>query len=196
MTSVDVVCGARFGRKDAQGNCHHHPAFPPSAAQRLWSMQGYAGDVSEVLWDDAVDMASAIAASSQEPTPLFERLDLDTILEREGKVAEAQPKDQPEDVGAVKGGRRLKKKEANTMEREGISTIEFEQFMAVDLRIATVTSVEAHPNADRLWIVQLDDGSAEGRTICAGLRDIYSAEDLMGLRWWLLPTLPPQTQGS
>lgn len=166
--------------------------FLPAAAQRLWSMQGYDGDVSEVLWDDAVDMSSAIAPSSQQPTPLFERLDLAIILEREGKVAEAQPKDQPDQITGVKGGRRSKKREANTMEREGISTIEFEQFMAVDLRIATVTSVEAHPNADRLWVVQLDDGTAEGRTICAGLRDIYSAEDLMGLQVVVVANLAPR----
>lgn len=78
------------------------------------------------------------------------------------------------------------------MEREGISTIDFDQFVAVDMRIATVTSVEEHPNADRLWVVQLDDGTAEGRTICAGLRDIYSAEDLMGLQVVVVANLAPR----
>ena len=166
--------------------------FLPGAAQRLWSMQGHDGEISEVLWDDAVDMSDMIPASTDEPTPLFERLDIKAILEREGKVAEAQPKDEQPQVGSVKGSRRSKKKEEQTMEREGISTIEFEQFMAVDLRIATVISVEEHPNADRLWVVQLDDGSEGGRTICAGLRDIYSAEDLMGLQVVVVANLAPR----
>ena len=166
--------------------------FLPGAAQRLWSMQGHDGDISEVLWDAAVDMSETIPASTDEPTPLFERLDIKAILEREGQVAEAQPKDEQPQVGSVKGSRRSKKKEEQTMEREGISTIGFEQFMAVDLRIATVISVEEHPNADRLWVVQLDDGSEGGRTICAGLRDIYSAEDLMGLQVVVVANLAPR----
>lgn len=78
------------------------------------------------------------------------------------------------------------------MEREGISTIDFEQFTAVDMRVARVTSVEAHPDADRLWVVSLDDGSETGRTICAGLRDVYAAEDLLGLHVVVVANLAPR----
>ena len=78
------------------------------------------------------------------------------------------------------------------MEREGISTIDFEQFMAVELRVATVKEVEEHPNADRLWVVRLDDGSEVGRTICAGLRDVYTAEDLLGLQVIVVANLAPR----
>ncbi len=166
--------------------------FLPAAAQRLWTMQGYAGDVSEACWDDAVNMNVPLPASVDLPVPLFERLDLKAILEREGKVADVQQGTEQPSVGSVKGGRRAKKKETNNMEREGISTIEFDQFMAVDLRIATVSAVEEHPNADRLWVVQLDDGSEAGRTICAGLRDIYTAEDLMGLQVVVVANLAPR----
>ena len=166
--------------------------FLPGAAQRLWAMQGQPGDVSEAPWDDAVDMDAPLVASTDDPVPLFERLDIAAILEREGQVADAQPKTDQDTVGSVKGSRRSKKKETKSMEREGVTTIEFDQFMAVDLRIATVTSVEEHPNADRLWVVRLDDGTEEGRTICAGLRDIYSAEDLMGLQVVVVANLAPR----
>ena len=166
--------------------------FLPGAAQRLWAMQGHSGDVSEVSWDEAVNMMPTISASTDQPAPLFARLDLEAILEREGNVAESAPKTTEPSVGGVKGSRRNKKKETKDMEREGISTIDFDQFVAVDMRIATVTSVEEHPNADRLWVVQLDDGTAEGRTICAGLRDIYSAEDLMGLQVVVVANLAPR----
>ena len=64
--------------------------------------------------------------------------------------------------------------------------------MAVDLRIATVTSVDEHPNADRLWVVQLDDGSEAGRTICAGLRDVYTSDDLLGLQVVVVANLAPR----
>lgn len=166
--------------------------FLPAAAQRLWSMQGHQGDVSEVHWDDAVDMQESIAVSIDDPTPLFERLDLSAILEREGHVAANQSDGQQSELGGVKGSRRAKKKETKNMEREGISTIDFEQFMAVELRVATVKEVEEHPNADRLWVVRLDDGSEEGRTICAGLRDVYKAEDLLGLQVIVVANLAPR----
>ena len=166
--------------------------FLPGAAQRLWSMQGHEGDVSEVDWDDAVDMERSISASTNSPVPLFERLDIKLILEREGQVADTQTEPGTPEVGGVKGSRRTKKKETKHMEREGISTIEFDQFMAVDLRVATVKHVEEHPNADRLWVVQLDDGTDDGRTICAGLRDVYSAEALLGLQVIVVANLAPR----
>ncbi len=166
--------------------------FLPAAAQRLWSMQGHQGDVSEVHWDDAVDMQASIAISTDDPTPLFERLDLSAILEREGHVATSQSDGDQSEVGGVKGSRRTKKKETKNMDREGISTIDFEQFMAVELRVATVKDVEEHPNANRLWVVRLDDGSEGGRTICAGLRDVYTAEDLLGLQVIVVANLAPR----
>ena len=90
-------------------------------AQRLWSMQGHDGEVSEVLWDDAVDMSETIPASTDEPTPLFERLDIKAILEREGRWRRLSQDEQPQ-VGSVKVD--VAKKEEQTMEREGIGTIE------------------------------------------------------------------------
>ena len=166
--------------------------FLPKAAQRLWLMQGYDGDVSEVMWDEAISMEQRIAPSSDAPSPLFERLDLEAILAREGLVAEEQSDASTPSVGGVKGSRRSKQKETKNMEREGISTIEFDQFMAVELRVATVTSVEEHPNADRLWVVHLDDGSEPGRTICAGLRDVYTSEELSGLQVIVVANLAPR----
>jgi methionyl-tRNA synthetase len=137
-------------------------------------------------------MDAPISPSSDAPTPLFERLDLEAILAREGDVAEGQTETSSPSVNGVKGSRREKKKETKNMEREGISTIEFDQFMAVELRVATVTSVEEHPNADRLWVVTLDDGSGSSRTICAGLRDVYTAEELDGLQVIVVANLAPR----
>lgn len=58
--------------------------------------------------------------------------------------------------------------------------IVFDDFAKVDLRIARVTHAEPHPNADRLLKLQLDDGSGEPRQICAGIRQYYAPEDLVG----------------
>jgi len=166
--------------------------FMPASSQRLWGMLGESGAVSEVPWGAAVDLDVPLSEPTLSPTPLFERLDLAAILEREGLVAEAHaPASEAPNVTGVKGGKK-DKKDVNHMEREGISTIDFEQFTAVDMRVARVTAVEAHPDADRLWVVSLDDGSESGRTICAGLRDVYAAEDLLGLHVVVVANLAPR----
>ena len=53
--------------------------------------------------------------------------------------------------------------------------------MAVDPKLGKILSVEDHPNADRLYVVNLDSGTEKGRTICAGLKEFYSKEDMVGM---------------
>ena len=57
--------------------------------------------------------------------------------------------------------------------------ISIEDFRNIELKVATVTSAEAHPNADKLLVLQVDLG-AEQRQICAGIRNHYNPEDLVG----------------
>jgi methionyl-tRNA synthetase len=57
--------------------------------------------------------------------------------------------------------------------------ISIDDFRKIELKIATIRSVEPHPNADRLLVLQVDLGS-EQRQICAGIRNHYAPEDLIG----------------
>ena len=70
--------------------------------------------------------------------------------------------------------------------------ITFEDFAKVDLRIAKIVHAEAHPSADRLFKLQLDDGSGTPRQICAGIREHYSAEQLMGRTIVIVANLAPR----
>ena len=47
---------------------------------------------------------------------------------------------------------------------------DFETFTRMDLRVATIRKAEHHPDADRLLKLQLDDGTPDGRQVCAGIR--------------------------
>lgn len=58
--------------------------------------------------------------------------------------------------------------------------IAFDEFIKLDLRVATVKAAEPHPNADRLLKVQLDDGTSQGRQVCAGIRQWYDPQSLVG----------------
>jgi tRNA-binding protein len=57
--------------------------------------------------------------------------------------------------------------------------ISIDDFRKLELKIATVKAAEPHPNADRLMVLQVDLGS-EQRQICAGIRNHYGAEELVG----------------
>ena len=57
--------------------------------------------------------------------------------------------------------------------------ITIEEFRKLDLKVATVKSAEAHPNADRLLVLKVDLGSEE-RQIVAGIRAHYAPEELVG----------------
>ncbi|KGE73144.1 methionine--tRNA ligase [Spirochaeta lutea] len=50
----------------------------------------------------------------------------------------------------------------------------------VDLRVAVITGVEQHPEADKLYIETLDDGSGQERTIVSGLVPHYTVDELLG----------------
>ncbi len=71
-------------------------------------------------------------------------------------------------------------------------TIEYDDFAKLDLRIATVTDCKPHPNGERLLVLQIDLG-AEKRQICAGLRQHYQPEQLLGRQIVVVANLAPRT---
>ena len=56
--------------------------------------------------------------------------------------------------------------------------IPFSEFQKLDLRVATVTDVKDHPDADKLLVLEVDIGG-ENRQIIAGLKGIYKPEELL-----------------
>ena len=57
--------------------------------------------------------------------------------------------------------------------------ISIDEFRKVELKVATIKSAEPHPNADKLIVLQVDLGT-EQRQICAGIRNHYTPEELVG----------------
>ena len=70
--------------------------------------------------------------------------------------------------------------------------IPFDDFIKLDLRVATVTACEPHPDADRLLKVQLDDGTEEGRQVCAGVKAWYTPEEMVGKQVVIVANLEPR----
>jgi len=73
------------------------------------------------------------------------------------------------------------------------ATIPFDVFAKIDLRVATIKSAELHPNADKLLKLRLDDGTPEGRQVCAGIRQWYDPATLVGRQVVIVANLEPRT---
>ena len=69
--------------------------------------------------------------------------------------------------------------------------IPFSEFSKVDLRIGTITDVKDHPDADKLYVLQVDLGT-EKRQLVAGLKGIYSKEELMNKQIIVVCNLEPK----
>jgi methionine--tRNA ligase beta chain len=70
--------------------------------------------------------------------------------------------------------------------------INIEEFRRLELKVGTVRSAEAHPNADRLLVLRVDLGSEE-RQIVAGIRRSYIPEELVGRQVVIVANLEPAT---
>jgi len=78
------------------------------------------------------------------------------------------------------------------MTTEPLPAIKFEDFAKLDLRVATVLSAEPHPNADKLLKIRLDDGTPDGRQVCAGIRAWYDPASLVGKQVVIVANLEPR----
>lgn len=72
--------------------------------------------------------------------------------------------------------------------------IGIEDFARVELRTARVLAAAAHPEADKLLVLTVDAGDAGGasRTICAGIRQWWPPEALVGRDIVIVANLKPR----
>lgn len=72
------------------------------------------------------------------------------------------------------------------------TTISYDDFARLDLRIATILESKVHPNADKLLVLQIDIGG-ERRQICAGLRQqVTDPQSLVGKQIVVVANLAPR----
>ena len=74
---------------------------------------------------------------------------------------------------------------------EGITTIQFDDFAKVELKVAEIQNVEDIPKADKLYKLYINVGE-ENRTICAGIKKFYSHDDLKGKKIIIVANLAPR----
>jgi methionyl-tRNA synthetase len=81
------------------------------------------------------------------------------------------------------------KKETTLMPMK--SSIEFDDFLKMDIRTATILEAERVPKTDKLMKILLDTG-LDKRTVVSGIAEHYTAEDLPGKQVSILMNLEPR----
>lgn len=69
--------------------------------------------------------------------------------------------------------------------------IPYSDFAKLDLRIGEILAVKDHPNADKLYVLEVDLGEEKTRTIVAGLKRHYTKEELTGKKAIFVANLEP-----
>ena len=59
------------------------------------------------------------------------------------------------------------------------------------MKVCRIAEVEKHPNGDLLYILHLDDGTEDGRTIVSSIVPYYKAEELQGRHIVVVANLKP-----
>jgi methionine--tRNA ligase beta chain len=76
------------------------------------------------------------------------------------------------------------------------SSIKFDQFLAVDIRVGTILQASLPDWSDKLIELKVDFGQEIGqRTILAGLRKWYQPEDFIGKQSIFVVNLEPRRMG-
>ena len=70
--------------------------------------------------------------------------------------------------------------------------VSYKEFQQLELRIAEVLDAKPHPNADRLYVLDIKIGE-ERKQIVAGIRTQYSTTELIGKKVVIVNNLEPAT---
>ena len=148
-----------------------HP-FIPESAEQIFDMLNTDIDPSgeEDLLAERVLEGVEAGSELGEREILFEKIDVSDYREEDIEDDEEEEND--------------------AMKKFNEDTVSFEQFGEMDLRVGKVESVEEHPNADKLYKVEINIGEATLQT-CAGLKNFYEPEELEDRKVVVLANLEP-----
>jgi methionyl-tRNA synthetase len=101
-------------------------------------------------------------------------------------LEQAEPEDiKPEEKAAKKEAPKKEVKE------EGIALIGIDQFFQTSLKVGTVVKAEEVPKSKKLLLLQVDVGEEVPRQVVAGIKEWYSADDMLDTQVCVVANLKP-----
>jgi methionyl-tRNA synthetase len=120
---------------------------------------------------------------------LFKKLEDAQIEELRGRFSGSQKERQEKAAAQTAGAASAQPQEASAQPQAGAG-LEERFAAAVRLKVARITKIERHPDAEKLYIESISLGTEE-RTIVSGLVPHYKEEELLGKNIVLVSNLKP-----
>jgi len=114
--------------------------------------------------------------------PLFPRIE-EPLLEQ------AEPVDKKSEPKAETKTKKAEVK--NSTKEEGVALIGIDQFFQTSLKVGTVVKVQEVPKSKKLLLLQVDIGEDEPRQVVAGIKEWYSADDMLNTQVCVVANLKP-----
>ena len=138
-------------------------------------------NASHLSWETIETFGNTIPANIkvvEKGIPIFPRLDVEVEVAYIREQMRGSVKTPQEEV------------EKAAVEVPEVPEISIDDFMKVDLRVATVTACEPVPKADKLLKLQVDLGY-EQRQVVSGIAEYYKPEQLVGQKVIVVANLKP-----
>jgi methionyl-tRNA synthetase len=141
-------------------------------------------EINHPSWKELIEKQALLGTFTIEKTdPLFPRIEV-PLLE---KVEEPQVMDNK----AQKTDKQKTKANHKETQTEGVALIGIDQFFQTSLKVGTVVEAEEVPKSKKLLLLQVDLGEETPRQIVAGIKEWYSAEEMLGTQVCVVANLKP-----
>jgi len=117
--------------------------------------------------------------------PLFPRIEEELLVDARLEAI----KKEKEEAEAKKAKLKEAKKNGTTM--DGVALIGIDQFFQTSLKIGTVVEAKEVPKSKKLLLLQVDIGEEYNRQVVAGIKEWYSAEDILNTQVCVVANLKP-----
>ncbi|MCA1750768.1 MAG: methionine--tRNA ligase [Flavobacteriales bacterium] len=149
--------------------------FIPDTAAKIREML----NLGELNWDSISPTLIAGGHPVTKATLLFSRVEDEDVAAQVEKLRKsAEPQPEP-------------KTEPKTAHMPQKASVAFDDFMKIDIRIATILAAERVPKTDKLLKIDLDTG-LDKRTVVSGIAEYYDPADLPGKQVSVLMNLEPR----
>jgi len=124
--------------------------------------------------------------------PLFPRIEEELLVDARAEELKKEKEEADAKKKAEKEAKKAAKKAGVKVEStEGIALIGIDQFFQTSLKVGTVVKAEEVPKSKKLLLLQVDVGEDEPRQVVAGIKEWYSADDMLETQVCVVANLKP-----
>jgi len=156
----------------------------PHTCPKIANALGF--EITQESWEKLIAQKALLDTFTiQKTDPLFPRIEAPLLEEAKPEGTKA------EQTGTKKAEAARSAKEKSSEKSEGVVLIGIDQFFQTSLKVGTVIEAQEVPKSKKLLLLQVDLGEEQPRQIVAGIKEWYSAEDMLDTQVCVVANLKP-----